>query len=1105
MKKKLHLLWCLLLVSALNAQQNWTWLTGSGSIAYVNPNYGSQGVAANSNDPGTREQAYLAVDNSGNVWLFGGYKSAGPAADLWRYTPSNGLWTYMGGSTGNNVYGVYGTQGVGSTSNYPGSRYSGSMIADDNGNLWLFGGYGYTSNNSYIYLNDVWKYNIASGQWTWVKGSNTGVQYGVYGTTGSAASTNYPGSRQFIQVTKDPNGNIWFFGGNGYAASSTGYLGDLWMFNPNTTNFTYYGGTNTSNQIGSAGAIGAGSTGYKPGTRYGGGIAADGSGNIWIYSGYGYSSNSSGYTNDLWKFTPSSGVWTYVSGSVTAVNIYGTYGTQGTASSSNLPGGREFARLTCDNVGNIWMMGTGYGYTSNNNGYMNDLWRYNITSGQWTWMKGSNTGNQYGVFGTLGVGGANNTPGCKYGPAYCNDGSGNIYAYGGYGYGSTTTGQMGDFWKFNVCDAPNTPSILNNTTSLVFCSGGTTTLSASTNSGVIAWFNSATSTTVLASGNSLTTTPLTSVGTTSIYTYFAAGSVACGFSPVRASVNITVNPTPTVSVNSGTACQGAPYILYPSGASTYSYINGGQVVYPNANASYTVVGYSAAGCANTVAAVASVTVAPAPVITVSNGSVCLGNSYTINPSGASTYTYSSGSAVVTPTASAFYSVTGTSSVGCVSQLPSLFSIQVYNSPSVTVAGGTVCQGSAFVITPSGASTYSYSSGSAAVSPTTTTTYSVIGFGPNGCPSLPAPVPVTVTPAALISASGGTVCNGTSFTLSPSGASNYSYTGGNAVITPTSTSSYTITGVANSCNAVPAVVTVSVFSGPNISVANGTICSGESFTLSPSGASSFTFANGGPVVTPTSTSVYAITSSSNGCNSQTNATVIVNAIPVLSVSGGSICIGESFSITPTGANTYTFSSGNAVVSPTANTSYTISGESATGCDASDVVINIVVNALPVLNPVASATTLCAGESSSITVGTAVMYVWNNSNANTPAVTSNSVYVVSPTLPTTYSVTGTSADGCVATSTIAIKVQACTGLSELSDVNVSVFPNPNNGNFIVQLYSPSTISVTNQLGQVVYRLDGVAGDNSINIESLASGLYFVTINNGHITHNIKVIKK
>jgi len=710
-----------------------------------------------------------------------------------------------------------------------------------------------------------------------------------------------------------------------------------------------------------------------------------------------------------------------------------------------------------------------------------------------------------GTYGTKGVSATNNTPAGRVNNSAAADGSGNIWLFGGYGYGNNTNGQYNDLWRFTVCDAPAPPSILNNSTSLVVCSGNTTTLTATTNTGTIIWYGSATSTTILGTGNTFTPSGLSASGNTSLVTIFATGSVACGTSAFRSSITITVNPNPTVTVNSGTACAGAPYVLMPTGAATYSYSSGNQVVYPTSNTSYTVTGYSTAGCSNTAAAVANLTVSPAPAITVNSGSVCLGASYTINPSGASTYTFSSGSAVVTPTASSFYAVTGTSSLGCVSLVPVMVGVAVYNSPTITANGGTVCAGQPYTLSGSGANTYSFSSGSAIVNPSSTTTYSVFGIGPNGCPSQPVAVTVTVPAASTISANSGSICLGDSYTIMPTGANNYSYSSGSAVVTPTTTMSYTVMGFDNGCPAVPASVNITVISGPAISVSSGTICDGASFTLTPTGATTYSYSNGGPVVTPTATSVYAISSETNGCITTINATVMVNPTPTITISDDSICLGESYSFTPTGADSYTFSSGSAMITPTVSSTYTISGDNLTGCVAADVTVNITVNTPPVLNPVASATTICAGENVSITVGSAVSYVWFNSNEIMPQITTNSVHVVTPSLPTTYTVNGTSIEGCDASAVIAIMVQACTGIAENTNHELKVWPNPNNGQFNIHLNTTAHLEVINQLGQVVLVSEIVAGDNAIQLSSLANGVYYAQIRTESTSQLVKIIKQ
>ena len=73
---------------------------------------------------------------------------------------------------------------------------------------------------------------------------------------------------------------------------------------------------------------------------------------------------------------PSSTVeWTWVSGSNT-MRQAGSYWTQGTAASSNVPGARGYAVSWLDSSGKLWLFG-GYGLDSaGNSGYLNDLWKY---------------------------------------------------------------------------------------------------------------------------------------------------------------------------------------------------------------------------------------------------------------------------------------------------------------------------------------------------------------------------------------------------------------------------------------------------------------------------------------------------------------------------------------------------------------------------------------------------------------------------------------------------------------------------------------------------------------------------------------------------------
>jgi hypothetical protein len=218
-----------------------------------------------------------------------------------------------------------------------------------------------------------------------------------------------------------------------------------------------------------------------------------------------------------------------------------------------------------------------------------------------------------------------------------------------------------------------------------------------------------------------------------IITYL--GGVACT-SVSRTSVTVTVNAKPTVSVTSGAICSGGSYTLSPSGANTYTYSGGSAVVSPTANTNYSVTGTSSLGCVSSNTAVATVTVNALPTITANSGTICSGSSFTISGSGASSYTYSSGS-VVSPTATATYTVTGTSTLGCVGSTVSSVTVSASPLVSATSSSSLICVGGNAILTASSsATTYTWNTGattmSVSVSPTVTSTYTVSSIGTNGC-------------------------------------------------------------------------------------------------------------------------------------------------------------------------------------------------------------------------------------------------------------------------------------------------------------------------------------------------------------------------------------
>jgi len=362
-----------------------------------------------------------------------------------------GQWIWEGGLDSVNASGVYGTQGAASASNLPGARYDSSSWSDSSGNFWLFGGAGYDSTGAIGDLNDLWQYSPSTGQWVWVSGGNEDNASGVYGTSGAASAGNVPGGRYSASSWVDLSGNLWLFGGYGYdSAGGVGRLNDLWQYTPSTRQWVWVSGAKADNASGVYGTLGAASAGNVPGARYSASSWIDSSGNLWLFGGFGYDSTGArGSLNDLWRYSPSSGQWTWVSGG-NADNASGVYGTQGSAAASNVPGARQAANSWIDSSGNLWLFG-GYGYDSTGGaGYLNDLWQYSPSSGQWTWISGVNADNASGVYGTQGTAAASNAPGGRYSGSSWIDSSGNLWLFGGYGYGSTSgLGALNDLWLYS--------------------------------------------------------------------------------------------------------------------------------------------------------------------------------------------------------------------------------------------------------------------------------------------------------------------------------------------------------------------------------------------------------------------------------------------------------------------------------------------------------------------------------------------------------------------------------------------------------------------------------------------------------------------------------
>ncbi len=370
-------------------------------------------------------------------------------------------------------------------------------------------------------------------------------------------------------------------------------------------------------------------------------------------------------------------------------------------------------------------------------------------------------------------------------------------------------------------------------------------------------------------------------------------------------LDIFAYPTPTASLASSAAtapvCAGTSVNLTASvtGATTYTWSTGSSnssiTVNPTSNTIYTLSLDN--GCPGTETISVNVNPNPTVNITASVTTICIGDSVLLNGSGALTYQWSPASStlpniIVTPSVSTGYSLIGNNSFGC--KDTAFINIVVNTIPTLTISASKpkVCLGDTTKLLVSGASTYTWNTGSnssniSVIPSLVVNTYSVIGS--NGCITTSSiSITVYIPPIVTTAVSKSTVCNGDSLTLQAFGASTYTWappflTGSSIYDYPSSNTTYTVLGQdINGCyNFALIPITVNNGATPTIT-ASGELCIGKPITISVSGALSYTWDSGSnnPTfnVTPLNNSplTYSVCSEdANGCKSSTSQTFNVS--------------------------------------------------------------------------------------------------------------------------------------------------------------------------------------------------------------------------------------
>ncbi|MFM2135355.1 MAG: hypothetical protein RL021_755 [Bacteroidota bacterium] len=501
-------------------------------------------------------------------------------------------------------------------------------------------------------------------------------------------------------------------------------------------------------------------------------------------------------------------------------------------------------------------------------------------------------------------------------------------------------------------------------------------------------------------------------------------SYTYGGCPATASATVSVTPLPTVNITGGAVCSGQPFTITASGATGYQWSTGASsnsiTVNPSVTTTFSVIG-SSNGCSST--DTATVTLLPLPIVTVPSVTICPGSAAMLTASGAANYWWSNGSTgtsvSVTPPATTTYTVIGNDG-SCYDT--AFATVTVSSALLITVNSASICPGQSASLTASGATSYSWSNGSVTstitVSPSTTSSYTVTGFA-GGC-SASSITTVTVNPPPVINAIDFTGCPGVTAVLTANGASTWLWSNGSTTssisVQPAITTAYTVTGTSSMGCTASATATAFVLPSPSVSVTSDTVCSGQSATLTASGASAYQWNSGSTssvlTVSPVAPTTYMVIGTSNTCADTAYATVIVIPLPVVTVNSPSVCSGQSVVLSASGAADYQWSTGasgpSLTVTPAQSSGYTVTGTSS-GCSSMAV---SAVTVLPVPTVTVTQPVICSGQSATVSAAGAGAFSWSN------GATGASISVA-PGVTTSYTVTGTT-NVCTSTAVATVTV-------------------------------------------------------------------------------------
>jgi gliding motility-associated-like protein len=524
-----------------------------------------------------------------------------------------------------------------------------------------------------------------------------------------------------------------------------------------------------------------------------------------------------------------------------------------------------------------------------------------------------------------------------------------------------------------------------------------------------------------------------------------------GFAGDICSYTITANSGvqfPDITASSNPICAGTPVTLYgPPGATSYEWQPGGQTtqnitVTPSTTTTYSLEVTGVCGSRQTLSKTISVNQLPDLTAINNNVTVCAGQTINLSASGGNSYQWigpnSFSSTLQNPSISnataanaGTYTVTVTSAAGCTNSAQ--VQVTVNANPTPTISGtNVICAGQSTTFTASSASSYLWNTFATtqSINITNPGTYTVTVTGSNGCTATATRTLTVNSNPTPVAFNNGPVCVGSAIQLNASGGNSYQWTG------PSSFSNNT----------------------QNPSIPGATMANAGTYTVTVTGA--------------------------NGCTATASTTVSVVNNPsaaITAIPDADICIGESVTLIANSSSAYSWSTGEStpsiVVSPTTNTTYSVTLTNPGGCVGSaNASILITVNALPTAG-INSSSPVCEGSTLNLSATGGISYVWSGPDGFMSFDQNPQINNAGSIHSGIYQVTVTDGNGCTATATISAGV--------VTDPDIQLTASPNDS---VCTGTPVVLSV---ISSSSYVWSTGATTSEITVLPSNSTIYSVTV--------------